>query len=76
MIGNGIDAESYVVPFGKYLFEPGDDLIITEGEIDAMSFYECGGKAMSVPRGVGSSANQNVWIEHAWELIRRASRSC
>lgn len=52
-----------------------DDLrfvVICEGEIDAMSFYEYGVPAMSVPFG-GGGGNKQQWIEHEYENLDRFS---
>lgn len=41
-------------------------IIITEGQIDAMSFYEQGVKnAVSMPMG----ANETNWVAHCWDYI-------
>jgi twinkle protein len=46
-----------------------DELIITEGEIDAMTFHEYGYEAVSVPSGV----NDLRWIENEWEWLEKYS---
>jgi twinkle protein len=43
---------------------------ITEGEIDAMSLYEYGIPALSVPFGGGTGAKQD-WIEHEFDRLER-----
>ncbi len=49
--------------FGMHLMpENARSLTICEGEIDAMSFYEAGYYAVSVPRGGGDGAKQDDWI--------------
>ena len=44
-----------------------DKLVITEGEIDAMSLAEYGIKAVSLPSG----ANDLTWIENDWEYLEK-----
>lgn len=43
-------------------------LVITEGELDAMSLFEYGIPAVSVPNGAGTG-HKNAWIEHCWEWL-------
>jgi len=43
-----------------------DEIIITEGQIDAMSFYEYGYVALSIPSGV----NQLGWVENDWDYLQ------
>ena len=45
-------------------------MVITEGEIDAMSFYEQGIPALSVPFGGGKDGKQEQWIECEWERLQ------
>jgi twinkle protein len=45
-------------------------IVICEGEIDAMSFYEYSIPALSVPFGGGSGAKQN-WIDNEFENLSR-----
>lgn len=47
-------------------------LAITEGEIDAMSLYEYGIPAVSVPFGGGTGA-KHAWIDQCWEWLERFS---
>lgn len=51
---------------------PGDarEVTITEGEIDAMTAWQYGRPALSVPMGGGSGAKQN-WIEHEYQNLQR-----
>lgn len=49
------------------------DIIITEGEIDAMSWAAYGYAAMSVPFGGGKGGKQN-WIESEFERLERFER--
>lgn len=46
------------------------DLVIVEGEIDALSFYQAGWCALSVPRGGGDGDKQDGWIEAEWERLQ------
>ncbi len=48
-------------------------VVITEGEIDAMSMYAYGHSAMSVPFGGGGKGKQN-WIENEFERMERFER--
>jgi twinkle protein len=43
-------------------------LVITEGELDAMSLFEFGIPSVSVPNGAGTGA-KNAWIEYCWEWL-------
>ncbi len=46
------------------------EVVITEGEIDAMSLYQYGFPALSVPFGGGGKGKQ-AWIEHEFEHLER-----
>ncbi|MEO0797413.1 MAG: toprim domain-containing protein [Verrucomicrobiota bacterium] len=53
---------------------PGSDkragtLVITEGEIDAMTMWMLGYCAVSVPFGAKDTARGNAWIEHDWNRL-------
>ena len=50
-------------------------LIICEGEIDALSFYEAGiGRAISVPNGA-SKGNQNLeYLDNCWEFFTQETK--
>lgn len=50
--------------------ETARSVVLTEGEIDAMSAFEYGYPAMSVPFGGGSGEKQR-WIEYDWEALAR-----
>lgn len=50
------------------------DLIVVEGEIDALSFYQGGYCALSVPRGGGDGDKQDGWIEAEWEYLQLFDR--
>lgn len=57
--------------YGKHLI--GDDvsnIVITEGEIDALSLHSVGIPAVSVPNGVSDTA----WVECDWEWLERFER--
>lgn len=43
---------------------------ITEGELDALSMYQYGFPALSVPMGAGVGGKQD-WIEYEWENLQR-----
>jgi twinkle protein len=45
-------------------------LVITEGELDAMSVYQMGYPAVSIPLGAGNG-NKHDWIQHEWERLER-----
>ena len=51
----------------------GRDLVLTEGEIDALSMAAYGLQAMSVPYGGGGKGKQN-WIENEFERLGRFER--
>lgn len=46
------------------------DIVITEGEIDCLSFWEQGIPALSVPKGAGSGEKQS-WIEYEYDRLSR-----
>ena len=55
----------------------GSDLIITEGEVDALSFWEVGIPAVSIPsgalsEGTADDAARLKWLSHHDELIQKA----
>ncbi|MDV7393147.1 bifunctional DNA primase/helicase, partial [Arthrospira platensis SPKY1] len=45
-------------------------IIITEGEIDAMSWAQCGQPALSVPFGGGTGA-KHQWLDHEYDDLER-----
>lgn len=49
------------------------EVVITEGEIDAMSWFAYGYPALSVPFGGGKGGKQN-WIENEFERLERFER--
>ncbi len=57
--------------------EAGQDIVITEGEIDALSFWDAGIPAVSIPSGAlaEGSADESArlkWLSHHDELIQAA----
>lgn len=62
--------------FGQHLWKPGKRLVVTEGEIDALSYAEatgCSWQVVSVPDGAQSAAKaiaDNIeWVEAFEEVI-------
>ncbi len=56
--------------FGWHLIKPTDrQVVITEGEIDAMSFSQFGNPALSVNAGAGNFQ----WLENDWERLTQFS---
>lgn len=54
--------------FGMDMCSFSQPLIITEGQIDAMSLYECGARnVVSVPCGCSNLD----WIDHCWDWLER-----
>lgn len=67
-------AECEPILFGwQAIGEAARDLIITEGEIDALSWHSYGLAAVSVPFGGGKGGKQN-WIESDYERLERFER--
>ncbi len=59
--------------------EPGGDLVITEGEIDALSWHLAGIPAVSIPSGgIGEETRDDGaklrWMSHHDELLAKAQR--
>lgn len=55
--------------------QPGEDIVITEGEIDAISFWEAGIPAVSIPsgalsEGVADDTARLKWLSHHDDLIQ------
>lgn len=56
--------------FGWHLIDPkARSIVITEGEIDAMTFHQAGLPALSVNAGAGN----HQWIENDWDRLERFS---
>lgn len=67
-------ADCEPVLFGWQAIEPNArEVLITEGEIDALSWAAYGWPAMSVPFGGGQGAKQQ-WIENDFERMERFER--
>ncbi len=55
--------------FGWQAMPPGQrEAIITEGQIDAMTWFQLGFPALSMPDGVG---NLDGWIDYEWDNLQR-----
>lgn len=62
------DPETRPILFGMDLCDPEQPLIITEGQLDALSCFEAGlVNAVSVPCG----CEQLDWIKHCWNFLER-----
>lgn len=46
-------------------------VVITEGEIDAMTYHQQGFPALSIPQGAGDGDKQKVWISNDYERLER-----
>ena len=46
------------------------DIVIVEGEIDCLSFWEKNIPSLSIPKGAGSGEKQS-WIEYEYERLKR-----
>ena len=73
-------AQSKKTLYGKQAISDNDNyIVITEGEIDAMSYAACGYPSVSVPFGAkwesetGTDPNSE-WIENDWEFLERFER--
>jgi twinkle protein len=54
--------------YGKHLIDDSvSELVITEGELDALSFHSWGIPAVSVPNGVSDF----VWVDVDWDWLER-----
>lgn len=60
------------VPFNIDCVEAGDTVVITEGEIDAMSVFEAHPKAKAI--SVPSGAQGIDWIDKVWPVLNTASK--
>lgn len=57
--------------FGWHIMpENARTLVIVEGELDAMAFYQGGVCAVSVPRGGGDGNKQDAWIDAEWDRLQ------
>ena len=64
-------ADSEKCLFGWQVIDPkARTVVITEGEIDAMTMYQYGYPAMSVPYGAGKGGKQD-WIDSEFENMER-----
>lgn len=69
--GMWTSANSVPCLFGMQLVPANSrEIIIVEGELDAMAFAEAGFYAVSVPRGGGEGAKQDGWIDTHWEELQ------
>ena len=68
--GMGQEKDAEPCLFGWHLVQPKDrTIVITEGEIDAMTLWQAGLTAVSVNAG----ANNHQWIENDWDRLERFS---
>lgn len=51
--------------------ENNTEVVICEGEIDAITWYQQGFPALSIPQGAGSGDKQEVWIQNDYERLLR-----
>ena len=66
-----VEANCQPALFGWKTVKSSDRTItITEGEIDAMSLYQYGHPALSVPFG-GGKGDKQQWIEYEWENLEQ-----
>ena len=47
------------------------EVVITEGEIDCMSYYQQGYAALSIPQGAGDGEKQQAWIRNDFDRLER-----
>ena len=63
------EADCEPILFGMQVIPENQNfLVITEGELDAMSLFEYGIPSVSVPFGAGTGA-KHAWIETCWEWL-------
>lgn len=61
--------------FGWQAITPNDSyVVLTEGEIDAMSWVQAGVPALSIPMGSGGGDKQLKWIENEYDYLERFMR--
>jgi twinkle protein len=49
-------------------------LVVCEGEIDALSFYEAGIRAVSVPNGASKGSMNLEYLDNCWEFFKEEER--
>lgn len=65
------ESETKPILWGMQLCDISKPLIITEGEIDTLSLYECGlENAVSVPSG----SEDLSWIDNCWEWLNKFNK--
>ena len=47
------------------------EVVICEGEIDALTWFQQGVPALSVPNGGGKGNKQTIWIDNDYERLQR-----
>lgn len=61
--------------FGWQVANPDSrDLVVVEGELDAMAFFQGGYCAVSVPSGGGEGDKQDGWIDAEWDRLQLYDR--
>ena len=69
-----VEANCEPTLFGWQAINPdARDIVITEGEIDAISMWDYGFPAVSVPFG-GGGGNKQQWIEHEFDRLAQFER--
>ncbi|MAF43026.1 MAG: bifunctional DNA primase/helicase [Parcubacteria group bacterium] len=69
-----VSKDSEPILFGwQSISEDAREIIITEGEIDCMSYYDQGLPAVSVPIG-GGGGNKQRWIEYEFDNLERFNK--
>lgn len=62
--------DSTPILFGWQAIDPNArEVVITEGECDALAYAQHGIQALSVPMGAGTGA-KHAWLEHDWERLQ------
>ena len=46
-------------------------VVLTEGEIDALTYHQQGIPALSIPQGGGDGAKQSAWLENDYDRLER-----
>jgi twinkle protein len=66
-----VSPETKPILFGWQALDPNaKEVIITEGEIDAMTAHQLGYPALSIPLGTGNGSKLD-WIHHDWHELER-----